>query len=51
MQIEVFRAEKGTSQLQSSEGWTPGHPSVWKLVMRGILATNLELFVKHVNKY
>lgn len=30
MQIEVFRAQKGPSQLQPGEGWTPEHS--WCLV-------------------
>lgn len=29
MQIEVFRAEKGTSQRWPGEAWTPGQSGVW----------------------
>ena len=51
MQIEVFRSEKGTSQLWPGEAWTPGQSGVWQLVMKGILAANVEPSFEDVNKY
>ena len=51
MQIEVFSAEKGTSQLWPGEAWTPGQSGVWWLVMKGILAANVEPSFEDVNKY
>lgn len=51
MQIEMFRSGKDTAQVQPGEGWTLGHHGARQLMRRGILATDVEPFVEHVNKY